>query len=247
MPPAKRARHDTATPVESADSRIDALLADVEPGGAASALLIAAMEWDAASSFSSEGRPATDFFTRLKPFVTALGEEDNMAKSIFDEAVAKPDETALEEVHFLSRSGVIDEEQEHELRAAEPEDRRRMLFVALLTDSETPEEEAGDDIDEGNTAGGGDDGQEQAGEEGEEEEEEEEEEEFTDEQRLRGDDDPDARAEQMREGAAAGCRGCRKKNVDHDCPHCGEGGWAGWAECSCPDGFHAGGGEEDDE
>jgi hypothetical protein len=155
MPPAKRARRASASAtVESADTRIDGLLNCVEPGGAAAALLIAAMEWDDTSTFTSEGKPALDFFSRMKPFVMTLGDEDAVVKELFMESLEKPDETALEEVYFLQRSGVLDDEEEANLRAAEPEDRRRLLFLALLADSETPDE----DDDDGEHADDGDHG-----------------------------------------------------------------------------------------
>jgi len=36
------------------------------------------------------------------------------------------------------------------------------------------------------------------------------------------------------------CSGCRRQDREHDCPFCGEGGFGGWAECNCADGFHMG-------
>ena len=142
MPPAKRARTDGG-----ADARLDALLADVPAGHAASALLIAAMEWDTANdAFTSEGKPSTDFFERLHPFVLTLeSDEDAVAKELFEEALAKPDDQALEEVGFLRRSGVIGEDEEAQMRDAAVDDRRRMLFVSLLADSENCEDDDGED------------------------------------------------------------------------------------------------------
>jgi len=211
----KRARvANAAAPiVESAESRVAALLA-VDAGSAATALLSAAQEWDV-----SGGGPSTDFFTCVREFVMALGEEDKVAKELFEESLDKTDETALEEVQFLLRSGVIDEAQKNKLCTAEASDRRRMLFVVLLRDSETLEGDADDHSSEGEE-------KEQSGSED-------------------GDgEDPAVVAEQMREGAAAGCKWCKRGDHEHDCPHCVEGGWGGWAECSCPDGFHSGGGDD---
>lgn len=138
--------------VENADSRIDALLGGVAPGDVASVLLIAAMEWDDGDGdcFSSEGVPAQDFFTRMAPFVAAReAEEDRVAKELFEEAVVKPDEQALEEVGFLQRSFVIEEGEASALRAATPAHRKRMLFVVLLKDSEQAHgaDDAGEDSD----------------------------------------------------------------------------------------------------
>ena len=65
-------------------------------------------------------------------------------------------------------------------------------------------------------------------------------------QRLRGQLDTLVVAEQMREGAAAGCQYCRRRISGHDCPRCGEGGWGQWAECACENGFHAGGDSDND-
>ena len=180
MPPAKRARK--SSPQSSADVRIDALLADVQPGAAASVLMIAAMEWDASdNSFTREGKPAHDFFSRLKAWVSALeSAEDSVAKDLFEEAMAKPDETALEEVGFLQRSGVIEDDEEAAMRAAATEDRRRMLFVTLLADSEKveDEEEEGEDDEDGEEADDAEvDDDEEEGEDAEEGEEEGEEEE----------------------------------------------------------------------
>ena len=162
--PRKRTRRSTGR--QDAESRLDALLSSASkasPGGAAGVLLIAAMEWDTSESFSSEGRPATDFFFRLRPFVDALAaEEDAVAKEIFLESMTKPDEQAMEEVAFLERSGVVSEDEAAALRGATAEDRKRQLFVALLKDSEEGGGE-GEEWDE--------DGEEEAGEEEGEEEE----------------------------------------------------------------------------
>ena len=64
---------------------------------------------------------------------------------------------------------------------------------------------------------------------------------------LRGEDELGNLEEQLREGAAAGCRWCRRGDNEHDCPFCGEGGFGGWAECSCSNGFHCGGDDDDDD
>lgn len=60
-------------------------------------------------------------------------------------------------------------------------------------------------------------------------------------------DDAEDFEEQFAEGAAGGCQWCKVKDAEHDCPHCGEGGFGLMAECSCPDGFHCGGQEEGDD
>ena len=52
-------------------------------------------------------------------------------------------------------------------------------------------------------------------------------------------DDAEDFEEQFAEGAAGGCQWCKVKDAEHDCPHCGEGGFGLMAECSCPDGFTA--------
>jgi hypothetical protein len=171
MPPAKRSRTDGG-----ADARLDALLADVPVGNAATVLLIAAMEWDTANdAFTSEGKPATDFFERLQPFVLTLeSDEDSVAKELFEEALAKSDDQALEEVGFLKRSGVIDEDEEARMRDAAVDDRRRMLFVSLLADSEKPEDDEGEEDEGEDGVNDGEEGEEDV--EGDEEDEEDEEE-----------------------------------------------------------------------
>ena len=180
MPPAKKARADT-TPKSSADARLDELLSDVAAGSAAGVLLIAAMEWDAGSeAFTSEGKPSQDFFTRLHPFIVTLEhEDDQVARELFEEALNKPDEQALEEVGFLQRSGVIDDAEDAAMRAATPEDRKRMLFVSLLADSEKADDEEGEEGEEGEN--GEDDGEDEEGEEECEDEEGEEEDEVLEE------------------------------------------------------------------
>ena len=57
-------------------------------------------------------------------------------------------------------------------------------------------------------------------------------------------DDAEDYEEQFAEGAAGGCQWCAVKDAEHDCPHCGEGGFGLMAECSCPDGFHCGGDDD---
>jgi len=170
VPPSKRARTRG-----SADARIEELISSAAPGSAASVLLVAAMEWDMGESFTSEGRPSSNYFTRLQQYVQNLhADEDRMAKELFEEYASKLDETAMEEVGYLQRSGVIDDDEEAALRSASPEDRRRILFTTLLADAEGGEEDdfgGEEDADGEENNGANDEGGEESGGEHQEEEE----------------------------------------------------------------------------